>query len=61
MWQPEISELLVQQFNRSFFRYVVLPLFAVVGIDRCEEFGIFLITIFLELHVFAGRSFNASM
>ena len=37
-WYPEISELLVQQFNRSpFFCSVLLPLFAVVGMDRCAE------------------------
>jgi len=33
----EISELLVQQFNRSSFCSVLLTLFTVVGMDRCEE------------------------
>ena len=32
-----LSELLVQQFNRSSFFSVLLSLFTVVGMDRCEE------------------------
>ena len=61
-WQPEISELLVQQFNRSSFLYCVATTLFLISDKRlvshwppASEIGMLLIT-FVELHVVTGRS-----
>jgi hypothetical protein len=41
--------------DRLSFCSVLLPLYTVVGMNRCED-GMLLITIFVELRVVAGRS-----
>ena len=63
-WWPEISELLVQQCNGSYFLYCAATTIFLVHDKRClvshwppaSETGMCLITTYVELRVVAGRS-----